>query len=90
MGKQKAVVREVRREIEPELLSKKEQAEWSARRGLLRADIRHIQGHATALGHLAQCGNEFLREDLIDAELVKLLEVVSQALARREAARLCA
>lgn len=85
---------EVKREIEPELLDREDQAEYTAELALLRAEVQHIQAHASALNGMIRCEGRFMKPAQIRAEIQALREALEKIAARHEvrteAARLCA
>ena len=70
---------ELTREFEPGLLDWEDQARYTRRLMGLRAEIKHIAGHATALNGLAMCSNGLLDLEAVEAELQRLGVAVERA-----------
>jgi|GEM_PF-4932104 len=72
--------REIVREIEPELLDQKDQAEIAAAQMAVRASVNHITGHATALRGQMMRPNAILQPSKIEAHFVKLIRDAEEGL----------
>lgn len=74
--------RQVRREIHPELLDREGQAVYRVRIGQMIKDVRTVQAHASALNRMITCSDEFVRPEMIRAEMRALKQAIEASLAR--------
>ena len=81
---------EVRKVIEAELLDREEQALYAAELALLRAEVQHIQAHASALNGMIRCGSAFMKPERIRREILELQATLEKALARQSVLQYCA